>query len=185
MKKSIQLFCVIFLWLGALLPVLYGGSISSCENILFTDGKAMLEKTTKCVYNASFSKGSPIGKPTMNYRNKTAFTLQKFKGRESLVITPADGKKSSAWGVRVAPFAVEGGREFLLEMDVCGSVSMLKGSGRINYSNYYFFLDKENRICRDDGFFYYETLSDQWITSKVSGRIPADSELCHIALFPQ
>ena len=170
MKNTIYKLLTSSLLLWTFFPALYGGTVSSFENILFPGGRAVLEKEGSILFNASFRKGTPPGRIAMNYLGKTAFQLQNFKGRESLVITPAKDK-TSAWGFRMAPFAVQGGKEFLLEMDLCGTVSMLKGAGRRTFSNRYIFLDREGRLCGEE-YFYYESLSDSWITVKVTGQIP-------------
>lgn len=168
---SVKVF-VTNLLIGVMSISLSGGTVSSVENIIFPSGKAVLEKTGKTVFTAVFQPGNYLEKPSMNYLKRTSFKVKNHQGKECLFITGAKDK-SAEWGLQMPEFEVEGNKEFILEMDVCGTISMFNASGRKSFSNRYYFLDEENRQCGDEEYFYYETLFPTWTTVKVIGKIPA------------
>ncbi len=166
----IKLLSGAFAWIA--LTGLYGAAVTSQKEVSFTAEGAAIEQVGRVAYEENFTGSPSMTIPAYNYKNSSIFNVRKYNGRPCLTVTSKPGSKETAWSVLTPPVPVQPGRDFILEMDVKGTFSMHNARGRKNYSNKLQWLDKNRKPIGDVDYFYYESLSKEWLHNKIRGKVP-------------
>ena len=173
--KSICLVKSILILSGILaLWNLAASSVTKESGIVFENGSVRLEKNGTKAWKEDFSGKAHCMEFAMNYYNRMKCAVKTSDGKNALYVT-SKMFKDQAWGLRTPLIPVKAGDDFAFSFEVAGTVSMLKGAGRKNYSNRYFFFDKDKKGVADDTYFYYESQSPIFLAHTITGKVPEDA----------
>ena len=109
-----------------------------------------------------------------NMNNAVEVKVDKYKGKNALVISGLPDKKGTAWELAGEPFAVKAGDEISVAVRACGTVKKMRFAHGYHgsYISGIVWYDAEGKRVSVPLGFGYNISADEWRISSVCGKVP-------------